>query len=30
MKKSQNDHFTYRVTWSEDDQEYEGLCPEFP
>ncbi|MBN2038870.1 MAG: toxin-antitoxin system HicB family antitoxin [Spirochaetes bacterium] len=25
-----NDHFTYRVTWSEDDKEYVGLCTEFP
>ena len=24
------DHFTYRVTWSEEDQEYVGLCTEFP
>ena len=26
----QNDHFTYRVTWSVDDVEYVGLCVEFP
>ena len=25
-----NDHYTYRVTWSEEDQEYVGLCAEFP
>ena len=25
-----NDRYTYRVTWSEDDQEYIGLCTEFP
>ena len=25
-----NDRYTYRVTWSEDDQEYVGLCSEFP
>jgi predicted HicB family RNase H-like nuclease len=25
-----NDHYTYRVTWSEDDREYVGLCVEFP
>lgn len=25
-----NDHYTYRVTWSEDDHEYVGLCAEFP
>lgn len=23
-------HYTYRVTWSEEDQEYVGLCTEFP
>lgn len=26
----QNDRYTYRVTWSEDDSEYVGLCAEFP
>jgi predicted HicB family RNase H-like nuclease len=25
-----NDKYTYRVTWSEDDAEYVGLCAEFP
>ena len=25
-----NDHYTYRVTWSEEDSEYVGLCAEFP
>lgn len=25
-----NDRFTYRVTWSDDDKEYVGLCTEFP
>jgi predicted HicB family RNase H-like nuclease len=25
-----NDRYTYRITWSEDDQEYVGLCAEFP
>ena len=31
MKKTPwNDHYTYRVTWSEDDAEYVGLCAEFP
>lgn len=25
-----NDRYTYRVTWSEDDNEYLGLCAEFP
>lgn len=26
----QNDRYTYRVTWSEEDNEYVGLCAEFP
>ena len=30
MKLIENDHYTYRVTWSDDDQEYVGLCVEFP
>ena len=25
----QNDRYTYRVTWSEEDGEYIGLCAEF-
>lgn len=25
-----NDRYTYRVTWSEEDQAYVGLCAEFP
>jgi predicted HicB family RNase H-like nuclease len=25
-----NDHYTYRVTWSANDDEYVGLCAEFP
>ena len=25
-----DDHYTYKITWSEDDQEYVGLCLEFP
>ena len=25
-----NDRYTYRVTWSENDEEYVGLCAEFP
>ena len=25
-----HDRFTYRVTWSEEDGEYVGLCAEFP
>ena len=24
------DRYTYRVTWSEDDQEHVGLCAELP
>jgi predicted HicB family RNase H-like nuclease len=28
MAKS-TDRYTYRVTWSEEDQEYVGLCAEF-
>ena len=28
--KLKNDHYTYRVTWSIDDNEYIGLCAEFP
>ena len=30
MKAIQNDHYTYRVTWSDEDKEYVGLCAEFP
>ena len=25
-----NDRYTYRVTWSEEDDEYVGLCVEYP
>ena len=25
-----NDHYSYRVIWSEEDNEYIGLCAEFP
>jgi len=25
-----HEHYTYRVTWSEEDQEFVGLCAEFP
>ncbi len=25
-----DDRFTYRITWSEEDQEHVGLCLEFP
>jgi predicted HicB family RNase H-like nuclease len=24
------EHYTYRVTWSKDEQEFVGLCAEFP
>jgi predicted HicB family RNase H-like nuclease len=27
---NKQDRFTYRVTWSEEDEEYIGLCAEFP
>lgn len=30
MKPLKNDHYTYRVTWSSEDEEYVGLCAEFP
>ncbi|MBU2462126.1 type II toxin-antitoxin system HicB family antitoxin [bacterium] len=26
----ENDRYAYRVMWSEDDNEYVGLCVEFP
>ena len=26
----ENDRYTYRVTWSEEDAEHVGLCAEFP
>lgn len=25
-----HDRYTYRISWSEDDREYIGLCSEFP
>ena len=25
-----NNKYTYRITWSEEDEEYVGLCTEFP
>jgi len=28
--KIKNDRYTYRVMWSEEDEEYVGLCAEFP
>jgi predicted HicB family RNase H-like nuclease len=30
MKPLQNDHYSYRVIWSEEDKEHVGLCAEFP
>ena len=24
------DHYTYRITWSPEDEEFVGLCAEFP
>ena len=30
MAKRDIDLYTYRVTWSGDDQEFVGLCAEFP
>lgn len=29
-KSDTHDKYTYRVTWSEEDAEYVGLCAEFP
>ena len=29
-KKVIASHYTYRVTWSAEDEEYVGLCAEFP
>jgi predicted HicB family RNase H-like nuclease len=28
--KKELDRYTYRVTWSEEDEEHVGLCAEFP
>lgn len=28
--KAINNRYTYRVTWSEEDKEFVGLCAEFP
>ena len=28
--KNEKDKYAYRVLWSEEDQEYVGLCSEFP
>jgi predicted HicB family RNase H-like nuclease len=30
VKTKPIDHYTYRVTWSEEDREHVGLCAEFP
>lgn len=30
MRATNLDHYTYRITWSEDDGEFIGLCAEFP
>ncbi|MCX7011377.1 MAG: toxin-antitoxin system HicB family antitoxin [Candidatus Sumerlaeota bacterium] len=30
MKNLRSDRYTYRVTWSEVDGEFVGLCAEFP
>ena len=30
MKTLRDDRYTYRLTWSEEDQEHVGLCAEFP
>ncbi|RLB39441.1 MAG: toxin-antitoxin system HicB family antitoxin [Deltaproteobacteria bacterium] len=30
MKGTESDHYTFRVTWSDEDHEYVGLCAEFP
>ena len=27
---TQDDHYTYRLTWSAEDGEFVGLCAEFP
>jgi len=29
-EKSRSELYTYRITWSEEDKEYIGLCAEFP
>jgi predicted HicB family RNase H-like nuclease len=30
MAMLENDRYTYRVTWAEEDEEYVGLCVEYP
>lgn len=27
---TKDDHYTYRITWSDNDEEFVGLCVEFP
>jgi predicted HicB family RNase H-like nuclease len=27
---TENEYYTYRVTWAKEDEEYVGLCAEFP
>lgn len=29
-KREKRDYYTYRIIWSEEDQEHVGLCAEFP
>jgi len=30
MKAHKENLYTYRITWSEEDKEFVGLCAEFP
>ncbi len=30
VTKKHTDQYTYRITWSEEDKEFVGLCAEFP
>ena len=30
MKTNRFQHYTYRITWSPEDEEFVGLCAEFP
>ena len=30
LPKPKIDHYTYRLIWSEDDNQFVGLCAEFP
>lgn len=30
MKKNTVSKHTYTILWSEEDQEYVGICPDFP